>query len=75
MNELTKLIEPPAWLNEVTIDQDSVTIGGQAPQAAPLLKLIDNSLLFQNSEFVGQIGRVDMNQVFRIRTMREGVTP
>ncbi len=73
LQELTKLIQPPAWLTEVTIDRDSVTIGGQAEQAAPLLKLLDSSPFFQNSEFVGQIGRSDKNEVFRIRTMREGI--
>jgi len=75
LTELTRLLEPPAWLNGLDMDQTTVVISGQIEQAAPLLKLIDNSPLFQNSEFVGQIARADKNEVFRIRSAREGVGP
>ena len=71
IQEITRLIEPPAWLNNLEMDRDTVTIGGQCEQAAPLLKLLDSSPYFQNSEFVGQIGKADKNQVFRIRLSRE----
>lgn len=49
LNELTKLVEPPAWFNSITLNHDSVRIGGEAPQAASLLKILDSSPLFQNS--------------------------
>jgi Tfp pilus assembly protein PilN len=75
LNELTRLLAPPAWLTELALERDNVTLAGQAEQAAPLLKLIDSSPLFQNSEFVGQIGKADKNEVFRIRAAREGVAP
>ena len=75
LNELTRLLEPPAWLTGLDMDQTSVVISGQIEQAAPLLKLIDNSPLFQNSEFAGQVGKADKNEVFRIRSAREGVAP
>ncbi len=72
LNEITRLLEPPAWLNSLEMDETTVTISGQAEQAAPLLKQLDSSPLFQNSEFVGQIGKAEKAEVFRIRTGREG---
>ncbi len=49
LNELTHLVEPPAWINSITLNRDSVRITGEAPQAAPLVKILDSSPLFQNS--------------------------
>ena len=49
LNELTRLVEPPAWINNATLARDSVRISGEAPQAAPLLKILDSSPLFENS--------------------------
>jgi Tfp pilus assembly protein PilN len=49
LNELTKLVEPPAWFNSITLNHDSVRIAGEAPQAASLVKILDSSPLFQNS--------------------------
>jgi len=73
--ELTRLIEPPAWLNSVEITRDAVIISGEAEQAAPLLQRLDSSPRFRNSEFVGAIGRRDKLESFRIRMAREGVAP
>jgi Tfp pilus assembly protein PilN len=49
LNELTHLVEPPAWISSITLNRDSVRITGEAPQAAPLVKILDSSPLFQNS--------------------------
>jgi type II secretory pathway component PulL len=49
LNELTRLVEPPAWITNATLARDSVRIAGEAPQAAPLLKILDSSPLFENS--------------------------
>jgi hypothetical protein len=46
-----------------------VTISGEAEQAAPLLKVVDGSPLFHNSEFNG-ISKVGSAEVFRMRTQR-----
>ena len=51
LNELTRLLPPPVWTSAVEIYPDSVVISGEAEQAAPLLKVLDSSPLFQNSEF------------------------
>ena len=70
LNELTKLVEPPAWTSSIQITRDTARIAGEAPQAAPLLKLIDSSPLFQNSEFQ-MMQRVGAVEGFQIRTSRE----
>lgn len=75
LDALSKLIEPPAWLQSLEMDRDTVTLAGEIEQAAPLLKLLDNSPYFQNSEFAGTIGRAGKSETFRIRTAREGVKP
>jgi len=74
LNELTRLLPPPVWTNAIEIYPDSVTIAGEADQAAPLLKILDSSPLFQNSEFSASVTRNKDNELFRIRTMRRGRT-
>ena len=72
---LRSTIEPPAWLQSLDMDRDSVALAGEIEQAAPLLKLLDNSPYFRNSEFTGPIGRTGKIETFRIRTAREGGKP
>lgn len=70
LNELTRLLPAQAWTNTVEIYPDSVVISGEADQAASLVKLLDSSPLFQNSEFtLTHTGQVEQ---FRIRTIRRG---
>lgn len=70
LNELTRLLPPPVWTNSIEIYTDNVVIAGEADQAAPLLKLLDSSPLFQNSEFAISVTRNGANEQFRIKTMR-----
>lgn len=72
LNELTRLLPPPVWTSAIEIYTDSVTISGEAEQAAPLLKLLDSSPLFQNSEFAVTVNRTGTVEQFRIKTMRRG---
>jgi Tfp pilus assembly protein PilN len=74
LNELTRLLPPPVWTNSVEIYPDSVVISGEAEQAAPLLKILDSSPLFQNSEFSLSVTRTAQTEQFRIKTMRRGRT-
>lgn len=74
LNELTRLLQPPVWTSSIEIFPDLVTIVGEADQAAPLLKILDSSPLFQNSEFSGSVARLKDSEQFRIRTMRRGRT-
>jgi hypothetical protein len=57
------------------MDRDTVALAGEIEQAAPLLKLLDNSPYFRDSEFTGPTGRAGKSETFRIRTAREGVKP
>jgi len=71
LNELTKLIEPPAWVNATTLSHDSVLISGEAPQASPLLKILDSSPLFEGSTFQ-QNGKTQTGtESFQIRAGRK----
>jgi Tfp pilus assembly protein PilN len=70
LNELTRLLPPPAWASLVEVYPDYVIIAGEAEQAAPLLKIIDSSPLFQNSEFTNSVVRAGSNELFRIKTYR-----
>ena len=72
LSELTKLLPPPIWTSSIEIFPDSVVLVGEAEQAAPLLKLLDSSPLFQGSEFGLSVTRNGTSEAFRIRTLRRG---
>ena len=72
LNEMTRILAPPSWVNSLEITRQQVTLSGEAPQAAPLLQMIDASPLFENSEFTMAPSRADKAEAFRIRTTREG---
>jgi Tfp pilus assembly protein PilN len=50
LNELTRLIAPPAWTSVVDLDRDKVTVSGEAQQAATLPQIISASPLFQGAK-------------------------
>jgi hypothetical protein len=68
-NELTRLIEPPAWTNLVDINRDNIRISGEVPQAAPLLHILDSSPLFERSETLS-VSRGANGENFQIRINR-----
>jgi Tfp pilus assembly protein PilN len=73
LNDLTRLIEPPAWTNSIDLARDSARITGEAPQAAPLLKILDSSPSFeksaadmiQRSASGGEVFQIQMSRRFR----------
>jgi Tfp pilus assembly protein PilN len=70
--ELSRIIPVAVWTNSIDILPDSVTIAGEADQAAPLLKVLDSSPYFRNSEFTIGVMRGGQNgESFRIRTFRK----
>ncbi|HXG34353.1 MAG TPA: PilN domain-containing protein [Bryobacteraceae bacterium] len=75
IRELTRLLEPPAWLSALELTRESATLSGEAEQAAGLLKTLDSSPYFRNSEFVIPIARSGSMELFRIRSLREGAAP
>jgi hypothetical protein len=71
LSEMTRILAPPSWLNQLEITRTQVTLAGETQQAAPLLQVIDASPLFQASEFTMSPARVNTSEAFRIRTNRE----
>lgn len=69
INELSRLFPMPAWANTIELTRDSALIVGEAEQAAPLIKILDASPLFHNSEFNG-ISKVQNAEIFRLHTER-----
>jgi len=59
-------------LNTLEINRKQVNIVGETDQSAPLLKQIDASPFFEQSQFSMQPMRTQTGEAFRIRTMREG---
>jgi Tfp pilus assembly protein PilN len=70
LNEVTRLLPPPIWANTIDVSPDSVSIAGEAEQAAQLVQVLDSSPLFQNSE-VNMLARTGSSEIFRITTRRE----
>ncbi len=73
--ELTRILAPPTWLRGLDMNDREVQIAGDTAQAAALLKLLDASPKFHNSEFTMPLARVGNMENFRIRTYRKGVNP
>jgi hypothetical protein len=75
LNELTRLIAPPAWTNNVVLTRDMARISGEAPDAAPLLRILDASPLFANSapDSITKSNSPAGGENFQIHTSREGV--
>jgi len=71
LGEMTRILPPPTWLNMLEITHTQVTVGGETDQAAPLLRIIDASPLFEASEFAAPPIRTQNSELFRIRTNRE----
>jgi Tfp pilus assembly protein PilN len=55
LNELTRLVEPPAWVNNIELARDSLRFGGEAPQATKLVNILDASPFFKNSNPVQDV--------------------
>jgi Tfp pilus assembly protein PilN len=70
LNELTRLVPPTAWTNAIDLARDNARIAGEAPQASSMLKILDSSPLFENSEF-SLITKSQNSELFQIRTTRE----
>jgi len=70
LKELTRLVEPPAWTNSIDLTRDTARLSGEAPQAAPLLKILDSSPLFKNS-VLDMAPRGGAGELFQIHTNRE----
>ena len=74
--EITKLIPPPGWVSSLDMDRTSVQFAGEMNQAEGLVKTLDNSPLFERSEFAMPITRTTNGEAYRVKTMRSvGLPP
>jgi Tfp pilus assembly protein PilN len=73
VREMTQIVRPPAWLNWLQLTREQINIAGEAEQAAPLLKLLDSSKYFRNSEFSLPLSRGQGGDLFSIRMLRRTV--
>jgi general secretion pathway protein L len=73
LEEMTRAIPPNTWLSMMELTAKQIMVAGETDQAAPLLKIIDTSPLFEGSEFVGSPVRIQTVERFQIRTNREPV--
>jgi hypothetical protein len=64
-----RLVEPAAWTNMIDIARESVRLGGEAPQVAPLVKILDSSPFFEGTDTLSQ-GRTGAGESFQFRTNR-----
>jgi Tfp pilus assembly protein PilN len=71
LNELTRILAPPVWVTSLDLNRSNVFVAGEADTATPLLKAIDQSPLFVNSDFTMPLGRNGNGELFRLRTDRE----
>jgi hypothetical protein len=72
INEITRLLAPPTWVTGLELGRETVFLTGESDQAVGLLKTLDGSPLFRNSEFVQSLQRVGSAEAFRIRITRKG---
>jgi hypothetical protein len=69
LNELTHVIEPPAWFTGFILTRGEVRIGGEAPQTAAVLNTLDKSPFFERTE-IQMSNPSGKGEVFSIRTSR-----
>ena len=69
---LTSLLAPPTWLQSMDVSAAQVSVSGETDQAEPLLKVIDESPLFEKSEFASPPSRSQGVEHFSLRTKRSG---
>lgn len=72
LREITVLLQPPAWLQSLSMNRVDVTISGEAEGSAALLELFDQSPLFRGSRFAQGMTRSGGGENFFIRSEREG---
>jgi Tfp pilus assembly protein PilN len=67
---MTSLLPPPTWLQSMDVNASQVSVTGETDQAEPLLKILDQSPLFEASEFASPPSRSQSSEHFSLRTKR-----
>lgn len=71
LKEVNRLLPPPAYVQQLVIEDSTVMVSGEAEQAEGLLKKFDESPLFSETEFTMPLNRGQAGESFRLRTKRE----
>ncbi len=71
LQELTTVLPDSAWVMQLELTPESVTLAGEAQQASDLLRLLDGSSAFAGSRFSTPLQRTADGEMFRIQTARE----
>jgi len=69
LNELTRLIEFPAWTNNIVMNRGDVRLGGETQQTSSMVKLLDASSYFERTEIL-MSNPSGKGEVFQIRANR-----
>lgn len=72
LNDLTRLLEAPAWTSSIEMTRDTVRITGNAPQAAPLPHILDSSKFFKGSMIDSDVSAQHGGEQFMIHANRSG---
>jgi Tfp pilus assembly protein PilN len=75
LNDVTRVLAPPTWLNGLQLTRTQLSITGETDQSTPLLKALDGTRQFKRSEFTVPMARTPQGESFSIRSAREGVLP
>jgi Tfp pilus assembly protein PilN len=75
LSELTRLLPPPTWVNALEIRREGIQLNGETEQAAALIKVIDGSPMFENTEFTMPYARGGIGEIFGIRASRRKDVP
>jgi Tfp pilus assembly protein PilN len=72
LRELTRLLPLNTYVAALELTRDRVTFSGETEQSMELLKLMDDSPLFADSEFLGAPARQpNGKETFQLRAIRE----
>ena len=72
LNDITHVLAPPGFLDHMLMTRQSVDMRGQTDHADSLLKALDGTGRFQNSQFTTQLTRESNGEAFSIRAQRRG---
>jgi hypothetical protein len=74
LSDTTRVLAPPGFLSSMNMSRQSMEMSGHTDQAAGLLKALDGTGKFQNSQFTMPIQHDATGENFSIRAQRKGVT-
>jgi len=71
VTEVNRLLPPPAFVQQLSLDGQTVFVAGEVENAESLMKAFDASPLFRETEFTMPLNRGQSGETFRLRTKQE----